>query len=360
MKRFAVGFLAMAVGGLASAQSSVNLFGVVDATLQLGRGSIANKTALANSGLGASQIGVRGIEDMGDGLKAGFWLEAQFMPDTGTGGTSNTNNQNSGVAPNTFAFNRRSTVSIGGNWGELRLGRDFTPHYITLAAYDPWGNLGVGAGQTLLSNPILAQGGASGPSVRASNSVSYLYNYDFQSVVIQGRQGFNAAAQYYLGENASGAANSDDGTGWGVRLGYVAGPFTVALATGKTQYATGDAKQSNLGVSYDFTVAKLIAHYQRSSLGTIGGDGVLVGGTVPAGPGYVRLAYSQFETDTAGNPSTKKFALGYVYLFSKRTAVYASAARVKNAGGASQALGGSTTAANRSSTGFDFGMRHAF
>jgi predicted porin len=90
------------------------------------------------------------------------------------------------------------------------------------------------------------------------------------------------------------------------------------------------------------------------------GRGYLVGGLVPVGAGEVRLAYSRYRVDTAGNPTQKKLALGYVHNLSKRTAVYATFARVANSGGAAQGLNGAVTTVNGNSTGYDFGVRHSF
>ena len=59
-----------------------------------------------------------------------------------------TNNQASGYAPapagtsQGILFNYRSTVSLSGNWGEMRAGRDFTPQWRNIAANDPWGQNG--------------------------------------------------------------------------------------------------------------------------------------------------------------------------------------------------------------------------
>ncbi|WP_260602477.1 hypothetical protein [Variovorax sp. MHTC-1] len=57
---------------------------------------------------------------------------------------------------------------------------------------------------------------------------------------------------------------------------------------------------------------------------------------------------------------TKKVSLGHVHNMSKRTALYATSARVRNSGGAMAALNGAITGAYRSSSGFDLGVRHAF
>ncbi|MGD9760499.1 MAG: porin, partial [Comamonas sp.] len=100
--------------GAASAQSKVELFGVVDVGVAHLGGSGASKTGLSTGGANISRLGFRGTEDLGGGLKAGFWLEAGLDVDSGAGKAT-------GGGLN---FNRRSTVSLMGNWGEVRLGRD--------------------------------------------------------------------------------------------------------------------------------------------------------------------------------------------------------------------------------------------
>jgi predicted porin len=355
MKKSLIALAVLASAGVASAQSSVTLFGIVDATIAYGKGSIANKTQLTNSGYNSARLGFRGTEDLGGGMSASFWLEAGLTNDDGTGAPSNANNQ---VIPATatvvrpgsqgLTFNRRSTVSLGGGWGELRLGRDYTPHFWNLTVFDPFGTNGVGTTQTLNSS----LGGIT--TIRASNSVGYFLPGNLG--------GFYGQGQYYMGENLSNATNKDDGTGASVRVGYAAGPVNVAVATSKTKYLTGDIKTSNVGGQWDFGVAKLMAHYDRDTVSNGGatGKGWLVGGLIPVGAGEIRLAYSTYKTDAAGSPTTNKVALGYVHNLSKRTALYATAAQLKNKNGASQALNGASAGANSNSTGYDFGVRHSF
>ncbi|REM30025.1 porin, partial [Mycobacterium tuberculosis] len=65
-------------------------------------------------------------------------------------------------------------------------------------------------------------------------------------------------------------------------------------------------------------------------------NGYLIGATVPVGAGLIRVAYSQvrYNEGTAGitgeDPLARKFAVGYVHNLSKRTALYATVARVNN------------------------------
>jgi predicted porin len=356
MKTSIIGMAALAAAGMASAQSSVTLFGLVDATISLGRGSVSDKTQLTNSGNLGSRLGFRGTEDLGGGMSASFWLEAGLNNDNGAGAATNTNNQANGGALTGMAggqgltFNRRSTVSLAGGWGELRLGRDLVPQYLNWVTFDPFSNNGVGAAQTFISGNSFVGVTA----VRASNSIAYFLPSNLG--------GFYGQAMYYLGENNSGPATDRDGSGGGVRVGYAKGPFDVALAVGRTKYAAGNVTQSNIGGQWNFGVAKLMGQYSRDKNDALGatGTGGLIGTSIPVGVGEIRASASRYKVDTAGNPQTTRLALGYVHNLSRRTALYATIARATNNGGAAQALGGSVTAKDASSTGYDFGLRHSF
>ena len=349
MKKSLVALAALAVVGAASAQSSVTLFGVVDATYAYGSGSVSNKSQLTNSGYNSSRLGFRGVEDLGGGLSASFWLEAGVNNDNGSGANTSTNNQATGATGGGgLTFNRRSTVSLNGGFGEVRLGRDFTPQFWNLTVFDPFGTNGVGTTQTLNSS-------LGGPTtVRASNAIGYFLPGNLG--------GFYGQAQYYLGENASNLANKKDGNGLAARVGYANGPINVALAASQTKFLTGNIKAWNLGGQYDLGVAKIMAHYNQDKIsGGADGKGFLIGGLVPVGAGEIRLAYSTYKIDTAGaDPRSNKLALGYVHNLSKRTALYATYAHVNNKNGAAQSLNGSVTGANDNSNGYDFGIKHSF
>jgi predicted porin len=359
MKKSAIALAALAFAGAASAQSSVTLFGIVDATLAHGSGSTSKKTQLTNSGYNSARLGFRGAEDLGGGSFAGFHLEAGLSNDDGrAGGSIAAGNQATTVASNTgLNFNRRSTVSIGGGWGELRLGRDYTPQFWNLTVYDPFGTNGVGTNQVSGSS-------IGGPTnTRASNSITYLYGHGFNATTASGGKGFHASVQAYLGENNSGAATSDDGKGMATRVGYNGGPVSVAAAVSTTSYNTGDIRTANIGAAYNFGVARVMAMYDRDRVGapaSVTGKGYLVGAVVPVGAGEIRLAHSRYSTNAATSPSTRKYSLGYVHHLSKRTAAYATFAHLSNSGAATQALNGAVTAAGQSSRGLDIGLRHTF
>ena len=386
MKKTLTAFAALAVCGLACAQSSVTLFGVVDAGLTYqsttsrdtttGASVKQSKTSLGNSGYNSSRIGFRGTEDLGGGLAASFWLEAPITNDDGATGIS------------TFA--RRSTVSLSGGFGELRLGRDYTPTFWNDTVFDPFGTNGSGtnvistvSGNTTLNNANY---------VRASNSIGYFLPPNLG--------GFYGQFQYALYENAStdatsttAASSSSAGRYVGGRFGYANGPLDVALGVGRSTVVDTAALQRsvqtiNLGASYDFGPVKLFGElsnvknkfdYAAVADTHDSYNGYLIGATVPVGAGLIRVAYSQVRYNegaagiTGEDPLARKFAIGYVHNLSKRTALYATVARVNNRNDVNYtgslvsasttgygSTGTSYTGLPRSSTGYDFGIRHAF
>ncbi|SEM03805.1 Outer membrane protein (porin) [Variovorax sp. YR750] len=350
-----VGFALLGAIGAAHAQSSVSVYGAVDLALTRAQGNLSSTTQLKSGENYTSRIGFTGKEDLGGGLYAGFDLESELQADTGLGGSGNTNNQASGATTaNALAFNRFSVVKLGGPFGELRLGRDYTSHYRNRVEVDPFQNQGITSSQ--------AQAGsiAGVTGVRASNMINY--------VTPPTLGGFFGVVNYYLGENASNTANSKDGKGQSVRLGYRQGPWLAAVSIGKTAYATtatnGDTTSANAALSYNFGFMRLMGGYYRDKVARtipLTGKGYIVGVTAPVfGLHEVRAAYSRYGTDAAGDPVSSKIALGYVHNLSKRTALYANVARVTNSGGATAAIPGATSSANGSSHGYEVGLRHLF
>ncbi|MDF2463079.1 MAG: putative outer rane porin protein precursor [Ramlibacter sp.] len=367
MKKSLIALAVLAAAGAASAQSSVTLFGIVDATLAYGKTDANNVTKLTNSGYNSSRIGFRGTEDLGGGMSASFWLEGTVGNDDGTTGqripTGNQTAVHAAADGAGLVFNRRSTVSLAGGWGEVRLGRDYVPSFWNLTVFDPFGTNGAGTTLTLLgaANAGMANVGTRGVLVRASNSIGYFLPGNLG--------GFYGQAMYYMGENLSNAgATSDDGQGLGARVGYANGPFNVALGFGRTKYATtattGDFKTWNIGGQWDFGMAKLMGQYtrdNRDSTVELEGKGWLIGALVPVGAGEIRASYSTYEVDAGlTEPRAQQLALGYVHNLSKRTAVYATFARLKNKNGSAMSINGATGVVNGSATGYDFGVRHSF
>lgn len=320
-----------AFAGVASAQSSVTLFGVVDLNARYVKNDgVARRVSLSQDGINSSRLGFRGTEDLGGGLSAQFWLEGGVNADTGT--------------TNAKFFGRRSTVSLVGGFGEVRLGRDYTPTFWNQTFYDVFGTVGLGDSLTvaqLTSNTF----------VRADNSIGYFLPAKLGGLFGQAMvaAGEGVAAGKYVGG----------------RLGFGAGPFEVAAAYAQQNTDTGDKhKTMNLGGSFDFGVAKLMGYYDRDTLASLKENRYSISGLVPMGQGEIHAGYerSKLQDSTLSTSNTiSKFAVGYVYNLSKRTAVYSTVARLSN-GSLSRATIGSAPLPDfgGKSTGAEFGVRHIF
>jgi predicted porin len=391
MKKTLIAMAVMAAAGAASAQSSVTLFGIVDATLQWSKGDSGDvRFRVTNSGYNSSRLGFRGTEDLGGGMAASFWLEAGVNNDDGSGQSTVLNSGGSGApatgsVPNGsqgLTFNRRSTVSLSGGWGEVRIGRDYTPTFWNLTVFDPFGTNGSGTtatlqtGTTFSFDPVTGlavpngtigattvSGVGLGPNaVRTSNSIGYFLPANIGGVYGQFQYGENELKNN-VGETV------DNGRYFGGRVGFASGPFNVAFAVGRTDVAgpgSDNILAMNLGGQWDFGVAKLMGQLvldrNLAGIEDADGKGFLIGGLVPVGAGEIRVAYSQYRGDYFGfEPKVKKLAVGYVHNLSKRTAIYTTVAHAKNSGGSSQPVNSAAFGGfNDSSTAVDLGIRHSF
>ena len=342
MKKSLVALAVLAASGAAMAQSSVTLFGVVDAGYSVGNGSVSNSTAMRTDRIGSSRLGFRGVEDLGGGMRAEFWLEAGVANDSGAGANTNTNNQASGGTTSGLTFNRKSTVGLVGSMGEIRLGRDYSPQFYPDAQYDPFGTNGV-------ASSLIAYGGGAA-AVRASNMIAY------HSPSLGG---LTVMLGSYMGENNTGGAVGKTGDGSGIHVRYAQGPLALGIASSTTKSgAATNVKTSTMGGSYNMGVATLMVNSNTvSNTGAVDIKGMLIGAHVPMAGGTFRFSSASLKQAAA---QTKRMSVGFVQPMSKRTDLYATYARNSNSGGANRALNGAVTAANASSTGYDLGVKHSF
>jgi predicted porin len=356
-----------AFAGAASAQSSVTLFGVVDLSARYTEYGDAGQYQLATDGNASSRLGFRGVEDLGGGLKAGFWLEGSLQADTGTMPLANID----GGAGNASAiFQRRATVSLMGGWGEIRLGRDYTPTFWNWTVFDPFGTNGVGASTNLgLEVAGLAPGGSYGTLVRANNTIGYF---------LPAMGGFYGQIMQSAGENVNGNKIT------AFRLGYAAGPFNVAGAWGTTEVTPSvDGDNWNIAGSFKTGFGMFSAFYGMIEVGSLEQENWFLGYQLPIGAFTLKASYG--EVDRTGVPSTVRcpttgagvsgscvaqgdadqFALGFTYDLSKRTALYGTYSMVSNNGTrfrAGQLVNNDAaySSLGKDSTGYEFGVRHSF
>lgn len=327
----------------ALAQSSVTLYGIVDAAArQVKNGSAGTQKQLASGSNATSRWGVRGVEDLGGGLRAAFQLESGIALDTGT--------------TDAKFWGRRATVSLLGGFGEVRLGRDYTPTaYNTFA--DEFGIVGVGSRGIFSYGAGSNLGSPATTVLRVDNSVGYF---------LPSMGGLYGHLQVAAGEGVTGNKYM------GGRLGYESGPINVGFAYGKTETGstTPDFKNYNIQFNYKLGFATLHTLYDVKEWSPRKTRDLSIGATVPVGPGAVKVGYTR--ADRSGGPAGSGFAdaddstrigIGYVYDLSKRTAVYTTYGQVSNKGAARSSVMYTPPAAmlgGEKSSGLEFGVRHTF
>ena len=337
-----------AFAGAASAQSSVTLFGIVDLSVNSVKNGALSQKLLSSNQLNSNRLGFRGVEDLGGGMRAGFWIEGAMNNDDGTG-TATGGGQN---------WQRRSTVSLMGGFGEVRLGRDYTPTFFNHTIFDPFGTNGLGSQLNVMlpQGTTSVFGGGATTTVRASNSVSYF---------LPAMGGIYGQVMVAAGEGTPGNKYV------GGRIGYAAGPVNVAVAYGKTEIVSNrDQTALNVGGSFNLGFMTLLGQwhrYQTDVSTTVQRDQTnwMVGATVPFGASTLKASYNKVSSDGQDRDGNQ-IAVGYQYDLSKRTAIYATAARVKNDGNAatgarfSVGSGAALQAGGQTSTGYNLGVRHSF
>lgn len=343
-----------AVSTTAFAQSSVTLSGVADAAVRYvtssGRGHVVS---LANGGNSTSRIQLRGVEDLGGGLSASFTLESGINLDNGS------------IAGN--FFDRESHVSLNSStWGSVRLGRDYTSVYRNWGArYDPFNQVGVGLMGNLYNantnGPIRAAFGTDPNTlVRASNSVQY-----FIPPIVRGLE---ATVMYSFDERQPATAGAHKWVGG--RVNYNFGSFAVGAATSqvKNSRTAGEhLTDSSVGAVYNAGGMRLSAVVRQASFLASKQRLTTLGFLYITGPHEFKASYGRMDVSgTVGAASVdandaSQVALGYVYKLSKRTALYATAAQIRNKGQAAQVIsGGPGVTPGTAITGTEFGLRHAF
>lgn len=349
MKKSLIALAVLAASGAAMAQSSVTIFGIVD--VGVGHLSATNSVSgVTQSGNSSSRLGFRGVEDLGGGLKAGFWLEGAISPDTGTGAGGSV----SGADANSFKFARRSTISLAGGFGEVRLGRELAVGYDKPSSYDPFGQVGFASLQNF-------------SVVRVSNGVSYRTPANLG--------GFWVAGHYGFGEQTS---SSSAGRYLALAGGYDNGPLSITVAGDQLKEGgiingyggaavVDNLKSFSAAASYDLGIVKPAVVYRSERGGTVVDaktDSLMLALTAPLGSGRLIGYYARYDNKRNSNDANA-LAVGYVYDLSKRTAVYGTYAHLNNKNNSTRGLPVSglsavTVGAGENVDGYQVGIRHAF
>lgn len=335
MKQLVLAIAITTLGSAAYAQSSVTVFGILDVNVRnVDNDGVGRQNTLSNNGINSSRLGFRGVEDLGGGMRASFWLESDINPDLGT------------TNPNGKLFARQATVSLHGGFGELRLGRHYTPTGWNQFEFDPWSVIGVGGSATI------ARFAGQRTFYRTDNAVHYYLPPDIGGIYGQATHAFD--------EGAPDAQYS------GARLGFKSGSLNTAVAVGTQEVVGGDFKIVSFGVSYKVSVVTLMLQYNNDKLIANKEERILLGAVVTLSSGEIRTSFVRSDASdgtAAFNANDASLVtLGYVHNLSRRTALYGTAARVDNKGAATFAISGGRAGITPggASTGIEVGLRHLF
>lgn len=376
--------IALAVAAAAStgafAQTNVTIYGVVDYgySLRHDRHDGAKELGYSqtnsrfNGGQSAgNRIGFKGVEDLGNGLKAVFVLERGFALDTGEDGKS-------GQALG--GFNRQAYVGLSGSYGTVVGGLVYTPYYTLVSGLDPFGDGTVGTYSNVkgdisaLFNPA-----------RVNNTVAY---------VSPNWGGFNFTAAYSNNALADDDAmrNANNDNVYAIAGNYVAPDWNIGLnyhyiSAGKAQNQVRELKSIHditLGGAYDFKAVKVSAFisYDRASyknqLVNLGGKksisqtNFMLGAVAPFGKHAVKGSFNYSQNSSNQYGKAWQLAVGYDYNFSKRTNFYAAysyihaeKAKINLDGtyrrwGRSASVGDATNSGLGYKQGFQLGIKHSF
>jgi predicted porin len=361
MKKTLIAVAVLAASGAAVAQSTVTLYGIADvyarySTTDLGKGagSLA-KSEIGSGGINTSRWGLKGSEDLGGGLKANFRLEEGFAMDTGAG-----QKKDFALAPQAFA--RESWVGFSGGFGEVKLGKAFTPFDDVLGVSD-------GMFHAVSMSPMRVAFASENYRDTISNTIYY---------ATPNFSGLAAAASYSASEGDATRARVE-----AFNVTYGSGPVAmqfayqeenVALATagGIAGTTANNGTYAVLGGSYDFGVAKAKATYAKVTNKAWGGGAAgenidgnntkewQIGVDVPMGQALTLSAdYAKSDDNnaTGANPTQKRdgFGMAAKYVLSKRTFLYGGF----SVNTASQVVTGSTTGDWKKNI-VELGMNHKF
>ena len=294
----------------ARAQSSVTLYGALDTSIEItnpGAGYVARMDSGAYRG---SRVGLRGAEDIGNGVQILFDLENGFGSTDGTYAVSNT------------IFNRQAWIGMSTPYGTLRVGRQYSPIYIPFkGGLDAFGAGTIASGLNNLSKITPYE----------SNAITYL-SPEFH--------GFSTTVMASLRD-----ASDDDGNGLAGSIetfAYRHGPFRISYAHQQTH---GDgALRANLGgVSYAYGPVTGFVSFFNGDGGSprYHNDGVSVSARYAVSARFrASLGYTYMRDRSGGDNNADQFSAACEYDLSKRVLLYASAGWLRNRGQGEMTLRG--------------------
>jgi len=314
----------------AQAQSSVTLFGLINTTVEHQKWGKDKKTAMESN---ESLWGIQGSEDLGGGLKAGFYLESGFLSDSGAG------------AQGPMHFDRFSQISLEGGFGQVRAGVFYPQSYVATAFMVSMHNFDAGWSADWLYDHPLWFG-----TLGNGNKIAYA-TPDMGGLTLEGSVSLHEK-------------NTPEGkTGYDLSAMYEAANAAGTLELGAGYSKVGETWQGALRASHTFGPWKLAGYVQRyreeEALGPMRGTRssgrVAVMYTLGASEFHANIGRAGKWSNVADSAATQ-WTLAYNYNLSKRTKLYTYYTKVNNKAGADYL----TEAAGNNFSSLALGLAHSF
>lgn len=362
--------------------SNVTLYGVANVSYDVvntgantaGKAGVSVNKVSSNT----SRLGLKGKEDLGDGLSA-IWQIEQLIAIDNAGGTFGTRNTFAGLSSNSA--------------GTVLLGRHDTPYKISTRNLDVFAD-GIADNRSLLGGVSASATTTAANAAAGGKSAGVAFDGrqpDVVAYISPTISGFTGAVGYVAGAEAA-VAGSIKGSAWSLAGWYNVAPFYVSLAheihnIGTTATGTAGAptalaalaglKESATKLGFGYTLDAFTAGfaYERTSdnygaagANFLGHNAYYLSGKYSFGSGAIKAAYSKTgNLGAATATGAKQISLGYDHSLSKRTTLYALYTKIANDAAVNYGLstnstGGSNTqnGAGASPSAFSFGLKHAF
>ena len=302
--------------------------------------------------MGGGVLGVKGTEDLSDGLKASYTLEIQPPVDS---------------VSSAKVWNRQAFVGLSGGFGALRIGKQYSNAFNNTVGVDPGGATGI-AGNNAYAIQLAYLGLTSTDGdapLRQSNGMQY----DLPEML----PGLKVGVTVVLGEKSTANGGQPSGDGNGISVSYSSGPFYAGYTFDRVKHtgigllaasdvaaaSTSDQnKLTTMCASYNLGVAKLSINNSKMSVGSKSVDNTFVAVSVPFGGNANVWASvskgSAYRNSLNTNKDHEGYQLGVNYALSKRTVAYAQYGKMQLEGPTS------TAASTFEQTGTAIGIHHSF
>jgi len=357
--------------------SNVTVYGFANLSYDLTNNGVVGANKVSSS---QSRLGLKGSEDLGDGLSAIWQIEQGINID-------NSSNSCAAVAAgvavpactaNNGIFATRNTFLglSSASTGTALLGRHDTPYKIATRGLDLFADT-IADNRGLMGSTAGGAGFTGVHDARLTDVVAY---------ISPAMSGFTGAIAYVAGAETTTTAAQVKGDAWSMAGLYGNGPLNASLAYQVVNVGTAGtgtmggfgglgandkAKAWKLGVGYTMDAFTVNAAYENTSnnvggVDSLGQNNWYLGGKYSFGNDAVKLAYTRAgDVQATPNSGAKQWALGYDHNMSKRTTLYALYTRLDNSTGSSYGLtsvstGATVGVANQDPSAWSFGMKHTF